>query len=113
MPPVTPLARTGWFTIRPSGPGYYSALDVLRGEYRDKAPPTSFGTSGSDATPLYDHDFRYLDKPDNTYHLWSDVYKRVHLGDEFLFSTGGELRYRFNNYTRASQLSGRNGTPPT
>jgi Alginate export len=106
VPPIIGVPRNGWFGIKNSGPGYYSALDLLRGQYREKAPPAPFGTSGSDATPLYDHDFRYLDKPDNTYHLWSDFYKRVHLGDDFLFNTGGELRYRFNNYGN-SQASGR------
>jgi hypothetical protein len=105
VPPIIGVPRSGWFTIKSSGPGYYSAYDLLQGEYREKAPPAPFGSSGSDSTPLYDHDFRYLDKPDNTFHLWSDPYKRVHLGDEFLFTTGGELRYRSNNYAN-SQLSG-------
>lgn len=71
-----------------------------------EAPPAPFGTTSSNATPSYDHDFRYLEKPDNTYHNWSDFYKRVHI-DDFLLSTGGELRYRFNNFTNRS-LSGKN-----
>lgn len=105
VPPITPTPRAGWFTFNPSGPGYYTLLDQLRGVLRPDAPPAPLGRTGSYATPSYDHDFRYLEKPDNTYHMWSDFYKRVHVRDDFLFSAGGEYRYRYNDYTN-SQLTG-------
>ncbi len=102
VPAIRQTPRVGWFTIPPSGPGYYTFFDLLRGEYREQAPPAPFGLHASNVTPFYDHDFRYLDNPDNTYHMWSDCYKRVHIGDDFLFSTGGEMRYRYNNYTNGA-----------
>lgn len=45
----------------------------------------------------YDWDFRYLDDPDNTQSSWADPLKRILFCDDFLFSTGGELRYRHMN----------------
>src|ERR1700686_4245212 len=33
------IPRPGFFTVLPTGPGYYSALDILTGNYREK-PPT-------------------------------------------------------------------------
>lgn len=109
VPPITSTPRAGWFTIRPSGPGYYTVRDWISGELRQKAPPAPFGLTSSDQTPSFDHDFRYLDKPDNAYHLWTDFNKRVEIRDEFLFSSGGEARYRFNDYTNSS-LTGKNDT---
>ncbi len=107
VPPIEKIPRAGWFTISDGGPGYYSFYDWRHGIESPKAPPAPFGTTGSDQTPFYDYDFRYLDDPLNTYHMWSDAYKRVILKDEFLFTTGGEFRLRYNDYTNY-QLSGEN-----
>ncbi|MCX7665094.1 MAG: alginate export family protein [Gemmataceae bacterium] len=106
VPAIMPLDRGGWFTLPQNEPGFYSLLDWLRGEWRPSAPPFPFGATGSDPTPSYNRDFRYLDNPNNTFQLWSDLYKRVYIGNDFLFATGGELRFRFNNYAN-SQLSGK------
>jgi hypothetical protein len=98
VPPVQPVPRTGWFLIPPSGPGYYSFLDWVTDHYREKPPifPTSpyslfIGTFFDNA------DYRYLDKPDNTQHDWLDPLKRIHLGDCWLLSLGGEFRFRLMN----------------
>ena len=107
VPPITSVPRPGWFTLRPTGPGYYTLMDELNGNLRSKAPPAPFGLTSSNQTPSFDHDFRYLDKADNTYHTWSDSYKRLHPRDDLLFSTGGEMRYRFNNYGNTF-LTGKN-----
>jgi len=106
VPDIRKTPRVGWFFFNPSGPGYYTFLDLLRGDYRSEAPPAPFGLRALNVTPFYDRDFRFLDKPDNTYYTWSDAFKRVHLGDNFLFATGGEFRYRYNNYTN-DKLSSR------
>ena len=106
VPAIRKTPRVGWFFFNPSGPGYYTFLDLLRGEYRSEAPPAPFGLRALNVTPFYDRDFRFLDSPDNTNHLWTDAFKRVHLGDDFLFATGGEFRYRYNNYTN-DKLSGK------
>ncbi len=43
---------------------------------------------------FFDADFRYLDNPNNTDTDFFDPLKRVRVGDNWLFSTGGELRNR-------------------
>jgi hypothetical protein len=97
VPPVTPVPRLGWFIIPPTGPGYYSLLDLLNGNYREKPPRFPFGLYSLYTASSFDYDFRYLDNPENTQTDWSDFYKRVHFGEtnDWLFSTGGELRLRY------------------
>src|SRR5262245_66546 len=96
-PPLLVFPRPGLFPIFPTDPGYYSAADCLHGEYRQKPPPFPWGRTSLKPFPFYDVDFRYLDKPDNTYFMWSDVLKRREVGDCWLFSTGGEFRDRYMN----------------
>jgi hypothetical protein len=96
IPPVAPLPRLGQFLLPPKGPAYYSLADQIHHELREK-PFYPFGPYGLYGRSTFDWDFRYLDKPDNTNHDWSDCLKRIHPCDDVLFSTGGELRYRFNN----------------
>lgn len=96
-PPTFIFPRLGHFINFPTGPGYYSAADWLTGNYREKAPPFPWGRISLKAQPFYDLDFRYLDDPKNTYHMWSDGLKRRRIGDGWIFSTGGEFRDRYMN----------------
>ena len=96
-PPTLIFPRLGLYPVPPTGPGYYSALDFLTGEYRQKPPPFPWGRISLKPFPFYDTDFRYLDDPQNTYHMWSDGLKRRRVGDSWLFSTGGEFRDRYMN----------------
>ncbi len=96
-PPVFIFPRLGLYPVVPTGPGYYSAWDFLSGEYRQKPPPFPWGRISLKPFPFYDTDFRYLDDPKNTYHTWSDGLKRRRIGDDWLFSTGGEVRDRYMN----------------
>src|SRR5262249_13508958 len=107
VPPVTPMPRTGVFIIPPSGPGYYSALDlILRRDWPDR-PKQPYGPYGACAFSFFDADFRYLDDPNNTQTDWLDWLKRIHPTDDFLLTLGGEYRYRFMaEYD--SRLSGKN-----
>jgi len=105
LPVITPTPRGGMFVIPPTGPGYYTFVDLLNGNLREKPPKFPFGNQALIATSAFDQDFRYLDDPKNTQHDWSDVYKRVKVGDSWLFSTGGEVRYRYMN-EQNSRLSG-------
>ncbi len=41
--------------------------------------------------------FGYLDDPNNTEHDFFDPLKRIHLGDNWLFTSGGEFRTRYMN----------------
>src|SRR5262249_49785809 len=106
-PPVRIVPRVGNFPILPSGPGYYSARDWVRGEYRDKPPPFPYGPVSLCIFPFFDADFRYLDNPKNTYYdPIFDAFHRIHLGDCWLFSTGGDFRIRYMNETD-SRLTGK------
>jgi hypothetical protein len=97
-PPIAIFPRLGCYPVPPTGPGYYSAWDYLTGEYRQKPPPFPWGrTSLKPFFPFYDTDFRYLDDPKNTYFMWSDFMKRRRIGEDWLFSTGGEFRDRYMN----------------
>jgi hypothetical protein len=95
IPPISPFPLTGYFFILPTGPGYYSAKDLLLGEYREQPPKFPYPPFSPYAFSFYDADYRYLEDPKNTQHDWSDVYKRIHIGDSWLFSTGGEERLRY------------------
>src|SRR5579872_7104242 len=107
VPPPVTFPRLGAFFILPTGPGYYSLKDVLTDNYREKPPVYPWPPFCLDVVPFYDNNFRYLDNPDNTQTDWLDCIKRIHLGDNWLLSFGGEERIRFNNELD-SRLSGKN-----
>lgn len=96
-PPNLIFPRLGLFPLLPSDPGYYSAWDWLTDNCRQKAPPFPWGRFSLKPFPFYDADFSYLDKPDNTYCMWSDALKRQRIGDDWLVSSGGEVRNRYMN----------------
>ena len=111
VPPVRPMPRLGNFPIPPGGPGYYSLADELRGEYREKPPKYPYPAFGLIPQPFFDADFRYLDDPKNTQWDWADPLHRVRLGDDWLFATGGDARFRFaregnSRLTRTDNASG-------
>jgi hypothetical protein len=98
VPDLAPVPRPGWFLLPPSGPGYYTALDMFRGKCLDKAPPYPYRLL------FYDNDFRYLDTPDGQPVDFLDNLKRIHLGplcgscnDNWMFSIGGEERVQIKN----------------
>ncbi|HMF15048.1 MAG TPA: alginate export family protein, partial [Gemmataceae bacterium] len=96
VPHLSPRPRTGNFAIPPSGPGYYSLEDYLTDNYRQAPPKYPWGAPISPCFfPFYDNDFRYLDDPKNTQHDWLDPIKRIHCGDNWLLSIGGEERVRY------------------
>jgi hypothetical protein len=98
---TVPFPRTGNFYIAPSGPGFYTILDALHDhEVRDR-PRNPYLQWGQNANPFFNTDFRYLDSPSNTETFWLDCLKRMHLGDDWLFSTGGEFRDRYSSLTNA------------
>src|SRR5207253_11155842 len=67
------------------------------GNCRQGPPKYPYPRSASMSPPFYDADFRYLDDPCNTEHDLFDPLKRVRVGDNWLFSTGGEVRGRLMN----------------
>lgn len=104
-PPITPLPRPGIFTIPPSGPGYYSLKDQVQGNYQEKAPKYPYPRFGFISQSFSDIDWSYLDDPGSNERDFYDCLKRKHLGENVLFTTGGEFRYRFHN-EQNSRLSG-------
>jgi Alginate export len=106
VPPVRIFPRPGNFPILPSGPGYYSLLDVVTGNYREAPPKFPYSSSAIMPPPLYEADFRYLDDPKNTQFDPFDVLHRIHIGDNFLFSTGGCMWLRYM-HELDSRLSGK------
>lgn len=106
VPPIRIIPRPGNFPIPPSGPGYYSLHDVVFDNYREKPPYFPYTSFALMPQPLYDADFRYLDNPNNTQYDPFDVLHRIHLGDNFLFSTGGCAWIRYM-HELDSRLSGK------
>lgn len=105
VPPVRPMPRLGNFPIPPSGPGYYSLMDELRGERRTAPPKHPYSAISPMPHSFFDADFRYLDDPKNTQTDWFDFLHRIHIGEDVLVNTGGEFRYRFMNENN-SRLTG-------
>jgi hypothetical protein len=110
VPDLAPLPRTGnfFFFPAPEGPGYYSLLDVVTGNYREKPPKNPWPPVSPDFFPFYVADFRYLDDPKNTQHdCIFDCTKRIHWPNcDWMFSVGGEERIRYMNEVN-SRLTGK------
>ncbi len=94
VPNLTPMPRLGGFIVAPTGAGYYSLWDHVSGKER-KAPPVSpFAPFGLFPPSSFDVDFRYLDKAENVEKDLFDPLKRIHLGDNWLMSIGGNFWVR-------------------
>jgi hypothetical protein len=109
VPVIEKMPRGGnfYFPPTPTGPGYYSLLDLLTGTYREKAPIFPYPPFAITANSSFNYDFRYLDNPDNTQHDWLDPLKRIHLGDDWLLALGGEFRWR-HMHEVDSRFTGKN-----
>jgi hypothetical protein len=108
VPPPYQYTKIGGLFVLPSGPGYYSFLDLLTDNDREKPPVFPVPPFGLiPPVPFFDANYRYLDKPGNTQTDWLDPTKRIHLGDDWMLSIGGEERVRYNNEVD-SRLTGKN-----
>src|SRR5260370_6881059 len=58
---------------------------------------------------MFDIDWSYLDDPNNTEHDYFDCLKRIPIGCNAKFTTGGEFRWRYANEVD-SRLSGKDNT---
>ncbi len=115
VPSVRPQPRPGMFSIPPTGPGYYSILDAVRGTPSAAPPKYPYPRFALMGQSSFDLDFRYLDDPKNTEHDFYDPLKRMRIGDDFLLSLGGQswvrqmneynsrLGQRDNSYTLTRQ----------
>ncbi len=100
-PTIVPYPRTGNFYVAPSGPGYYTLYDFLQDRELQDRPRNPYLQWGQNANPFFNVDFRYLDNPNNTESFLFDSLKRIHRGDDWLFSTGGEFRDRYSSLDNA------------
>jgi hypothetical protein len=108
VPNVQPFPPPGNTIIPPTGPGYYSLGDVLFNNYRQAPPQYPYPRFGIMMFSFYNADWRYLDNLDNRTTDYFDFLKRIRfLNDNFMFTTGGEFRYR-SNEEHDSRLSGKN-----
>ena len=100
-PTIVPYPRTGHFFIAPSGPGSYTLYDFWLGQELPDRPKNPYLQWGQNANPFFNVDFRYLDNPNNSERFLLDSVKRIHLGDDWLISTGGEVRDRYSSLDNA------------
>ncbi len=107
-PPVQFFPHLGNFQVPPTGPGYYSLGDWLDENRRDKPPSFGYPRFAIMPYPMFDTDWRYVDQPDYQPDLLERLH-RFHLGDDWMFATGGEFRVRYNNEIN-SRLTGKDNT---
>jgi hypothetical protein len=92
-PRYRPAPRPGYFSILPTGCGYYSLRDVLAGETREAPPKSGYPAFALMPPSLFDADFRYVDDPKYNPDFLEQLH-RIHLGDNWLFGTGGQAWWR-------------------
>ena len=81
-------------------------MDVVTGNYRDAPPRSPYPPYALMRNSFFDSDFRYLDDPNYVSEDFFDRFHNVHLGDDFLFGTGGQLDWRHMHEFNA-RLSGK------
>ncbi len=96
-PSIQPLPRLGFFTVPPSGPGYYSGIEFLLKTLREKPPTMPYPPAAFVPTSAFDYDYRYLDKPNDNQYDPSDQLKRMHPTPDTMLTIGGESRARYMN----------------
>jgi hypothetical protein len=104
--PYRPIPPLGNYPILPTGQGYYSLMDAVTGNYRDGPPRSPYPPYALMRNSFFDADFRYLDDPNYVSEDFFDRFHNVHLGDDFLFGTGGQMDYR-HMYQFNSRLTGK------
>lgn len=104
--PVQPLAPPGAAPILPTGSGYYTLLQMVQGTPGAAPPRWPYQRTGPIMMPFFENNFSYLDSIPFADRDWAEKLKRIPVGNHWLFSTGGEVRYRYNSETN-SQLTGR------
>lgn len=90
------INRPGLFPEPPSGPGYYSLLDACHGCCRDAPPKYPYPPVILSPLPQYDADWRFVDDPKYNPDFLERL-KRIHIGDNWLLNTGGQVWHRYQN----------------
>lgn len=95
VPVVRPMPRSGMFYIAPDDAGPYSLADALRGIYPAAPPRSGYPPIAGIPPSFFDTDWRYVDTLPPGRRTLVESLKRVHLGDCFLFATGGQVWTRY------------------
>ena len=98
----------GYPTNPPTGPGYYSLLDCVLGNYRDTPPKGGYPRIFSTPQCFADVDFRYVEDSNNCPDFFEQLH-RIHVTDDLMIGTGGEYRNRYDTENN-SRLSGKANT---
>ncbi len=96
--------RLGNYWMPPKGPGYYSFKDRIGDEPRLKAPPSAYPPFAFMTPGFFDADFRYVETPGYQPDFFEKLH-RIHLGENWLFATGGQAWAWYMNETD-SRLTG-------
>jgi hypothetical protein len=94
---LCPMPRTGFFANPPTGPGYFSAVDWLHGDYKEKRPPSGYLPFSIMGPGFFDADFRYIESKPVEERTISERLKRIYLTDCVMFSTGGQAWVRIHD----------------
>ena len=92
VPNVQPFPPPGNTIIPPRGPGYYTLWELLRGDYQQAPPRYPYPRFGIMMFSYFNADWRYLDTAESGERDYWDFLKRIRLGDDFMFTTGGNWR---------------------
>ena len=94
---ICPMPKPGYAATPPAHPGYFSFVDHLHGDCKEKRPPNGYAPFALMPPSSFDVDFRYVDKIDPCKRDIVQALKRIELNDCMLFSTGGQVWTRFMN----------------
>ncbi len=87
-----------------AGAGYYSLRGWLEGDNREQPPKSGYSRSLATPQGFNEVDFSYLDDPKYQSGFLESLH-RIHVGDNWVFGTGGEYRNRFD-FEGNSRLTG-------
>ena len=106
-PPYRTIPRPGNFYVPPTGCGYYSLLDWVRGDQREARSKDGSAYPAFAIMPFsfFDADFRYVDAPGYQPDFLDSLH-RIHVGDNLLFATGGQAQWR-HMHEFSSRLTGK------
>ncbi len=103
FPVVEPFQRAGNFATT-NGKGYYSIADAFHGKQSDAPPKTPYPAFALMPPGFFNANFKLLEAPGYERDVFEKL-KRIHLGEDWLFSVGGEFRTRYHSEVN-SRLTG-------